>query len=615
MMKPYHLPVTLGGMIGEGARKLLGAPDLGVFELVVRECAQNTWDARLDGAQPSFRFSVERLNQNAQYTLTTDVFGIDDEVSRDLRAWAREGNDSWVIEIDDRNTSGLDGLTDPQRTPLPGENTNFRDLVYIYGATRDTEFGGGTYGFGKTASYLASDFNTVIYWTRCEHAGGFEYRLIASRMGDNFDSGGIAYTGRSWWGDPSESGKCAPIVGEDARRIGEQLFSRQFDGDETGTSIMILKPVQHVEADGVEDTDEGLAMKRIAKVARDAVLRNLWPKLTPYQEGGRRPMEIIVHCDGEDLPLGDSSRGLWRSWAAALNSARTGDVNGPIESRLFHFPIGYQRAQKNLDGLKDLGSLSFAFGMAMAVQDPFDELFASMGGKLCRMRSAELVVDYVDVKDVASLPFGTLVGVFRVLPEHRADEVFAKAESPSHNSWQAEILDLDHRRPFNYAITSIGAKSQVVIDELVGKDNDPERRLSDAIGQQLKHLRPYAQAQPSEAPQSKKSRGRRRKVEKPTILSIEFEGTDERGNQVQNVTIRTPEVEGSFPCLVSVERQGDDKAYPFDPGVLQFSWSGDEQVDGAASSDVILRGNTLYNVRVSCPSDYALNFELVGAMA
>ena len=63
-----------------------------------------------------------------------------------------ENKSHWVLEISDYGTTGLGGATDPSLVPEE-ESTDFVDFMRNIGTPRDTDKGGGTYGYGKSWLY------------------------------------------------------------------------------------------------------------------------------------------------------------------------------------------------------------------------------------------------------------------------------------------------------------------------------------------------------------------------------------------------------------------------------------------------------------------------------
>ena len=69
-------PLGPGDTIGDSARKLLGKPDLDPVDVLVREVAQNSWDARIEGGPPpSFGIHARTLSGDAYNTLMDVVLG------------------------------------------------------------------------------------------------------------------------------------------------------------------------------------------------------------------------------------------------------------------------------------------------------------------------------------------------------------------------------------------------------------------------------------------------------------------------------------------------------------------------------------------------------------
>ncbi len=69
-------PLGPGDTIGDSARKILGKPDLDPVDVLVREAAQNSWDARIEGgAPPLFGIHARTLSGDAYNTLVNRVLG------------------------------------------------------------------------------------------------------------------------------------------------------------------------------------------------------------------------------------------------------------------------------------------------------------------------------------------------------------------------------------------------------------------------------------------------------------------------------------------------------------------------------------------------------------
>ena len=232
----------VGDTVGDSARKILGKPDLDPVEVLVREAAQNSWDARIDSdTSPLFGIHARTLSAEAYDTLMNTVLGSGGKGADFESLRKRRSVD--VIEIFDRRTSGLGG---PLRNDKvhDSEVTDYIDFVLNVGAARDKEHGGGTHGFGKTISYIMSSVFTVVILSRSQEENGFETRLIASAFADEFAQDGKRFTGRQWWGRMIEGTEefIGPATGAEATQISDLIFDRGFGDEETGTSLLVVAP-------------------------------------------------------------------------------------------------------------------------------------------------------------------------------------------------------------------------------------------------------------------------------------------------------------------------------------------------------------------------------------
>jgi hypothetical protein len=205
-----------GDIDGVGAKRLLGTPKIDSAGVLVREMGQNSWDARRKSPSIDFILNLRLLRGPVMETLRRRIF-TGDPPKTGLAELLRN-DEIWALEVSDRKTVGLGG---PIRNDLavdPGMDTDFIDLVFNIGAPRDAYLGGGTYGFGKTISYVASSVGTVLIWSRCEGSSGLEHRLIGSAIGEGFNLRGLRFTGRHWWGNAIASEDRCRLLGRRARR-------------------------------------------------------------------------------------------------------------------------------------------------------------------------------------------------------------------------------------------------------------------------------------------------------------------------------------------------------------------------------------------------------------
>lgn len=283
----YPKRFTPGDMDATGGERLLGRTELSPLEVLVRETAQNSWDARLDGTRPKYGISLRRVD----FRFRGDLARLLSTNRRVTPVGPAAFDSPYVLEVFDRGTCGLDGpvTLKPVQGDLP---RNFQDLILKVGVPRDDGKGGGTYGFGKTASYAFSTRGTVLYWTRCKNEEGrLEHRFIASAFQDSYQEMGVQYTGRHWWGR-REDQNILPLIGPEAEALGDRLFQRGFGADETGTSMLIVEPNLTAESLGSTPADELPVAPEYADVpsefaarARSAIRRHLWPWLGRDSDG------------------------------------------------------------------------------------------------------------------------------------------------------------------------------------------------------------------------------------------------------------------------------------------------------------------------------------------
>lgn len=413
-----------GDLIGEGAKKLLGQPKLAPVALLVRETAQNSWDAR---SGPSIDFTINlRLLSKQQHEMlrsqiltgTPQALGLRESLQKD---------ELWVVEVTDRGTKGLGGPVRNDKPVDPLEPTDFIDLLFNVGAPRDVHLGGGTYGFGKTVGYVISGCGTTVIWSRCKTSNGLEDRLIASAIGGGYEDDSYRYTGRHWWGVvPEGEDRVEPAVGQAAHELGTSLFDGGFGAAETGTSILIIDPNL-----GGENREEDA--QRIA----EAVLWNLWPKLVPDTHGSR-PMTIDVQFNGISIPIPDPlDHPVLGAYASCLQAIRlVQDLGEQPELPFGRLEEVWSHRPRTL-----LGHLAMTrFAVFGADEESQSEVCPLPNGShhVCLVRhSAELVVRY-DEGAALQQPGYHWAGVFR--PVASTDDSFAQSEPPAHDDWVVDSL-------------------------------------------------------------------------------------------------------------------------------------------------------------------------------
>lgn len=425
-----------GSTSGEGATKLLGRPRLNPLTVLMRETLQNAWDARTG---PSLEFRVELrkfsapqlallrqtiLAAGTEHVLCEAADETDAPQGHPGLAEALAREDLWALEIGDRGTTGLGGPLRADLDPDKGESTDFIDFIFNLGAPRDTPLGGGTYGFGKTISYVTSRAQTILVGTRTRTSNGHQHRFIASAIGRHWASQGRRYTGRHWWGR-LQGGRIEPIVDEPAAALMAGVGIDEFKTD--GSSILILDPDL-----------QGRTPDEAMEFLIESFIWHLWPKMVPPPGAENPPVIATFLLEGRQLPFAHPHEiPELRAFVGSLDALRLFDAGEPHAEHVFPPPV-----VKTIDhGAQRLpiGTLAFTQQPAPApdsTPDPDDDSarpFLGPSRHVALMRQAELVVDYLE-GPASVVPGYEWAGVFRVCEDR--DDDFAAAEPPAHDAWE-----------------------------------------------------------------------------------------------------------------------------------------------------------------------------------
>ncbi|TQF06335.1 hypothetical protein E6W39_34160 [Kitasatospora acidiphila] len=407
-----------GASAAEGIRNQLGRPELDLLTILVRESAQNSWDARLVGSSEPVDYRIDlravgpaHVREWRELLLggapTSTHLPLRDSLMRGLIR---------VMSISDRGTKGLGGPT--RADDAIGDDRDFVSFIRNIGEPRNTALGGGTYGFGKGIFYLLSKCGTILVHTRCRtDEDAYETRLIGCAMWKSYvasePTGKRRYTGRHWWGDASQD-VVEPMVGAEADAMARRLGLRPFGTKETGTTIVVIDP-------NLEDYEPVAAADYLA----ETMAWHLWPKMIATDDG-RPAMRFSIACDGEDRPVPDPRETRPLDMFVAAYEAMRGSNGTDLECR---------RPKKHLGRL----------GLVTRIMPPLEPSSASrlvdiedLVHHVCLMRPAELVVTYHPGPKPPSVHQG-YAGVFRADPG--MDDVYARAEPPTHDAWNHQSLD------------------------------------------------------------------------------------------------------------------------------------------------------------------------------
>lgn len=406
-----------GASAAEGIRNQLGRPELDALTILVRESAQNSWDARVSGTSLPVDYRLDLYAVGPAHVASwRDMLlqGAPLTSHLPLRTCLQRPT-LQVMAISDRGTNGLGGPT--RADTVVTKDHDFVSFVRNIGEPRDSELGGGTYGFGKGIFYLLSEAGTVLLHTRCKTADGFETRLMGCALWESYIArdpmGERRYTGRHWWGDTSGE-VVEPLVGEAAESAAHRLGLRPFGADETGTTIVVIAPKL-----------DGLGSDEVADYLADTIAWHLWPKMLSTSSGSPA-MRFTVTCNGIEHPVPDprTTRPL-NLFVEAFEA-----MNGPDHKLL-----------RCLKPKRDLGRLGLIKRLAVPAEPTRASRLMGIEGMLhhvCLMRPAELVVTYHPGPKPAA-EHVSYAGVFRA--DEAMDDIYARAEPPTHDAWNPHSLD------------------------------------------------------------------------------------------------------------------------------------------------------------------------------
>jgi len=563
----------------------------------------------LEGVVPTFEMRFRRLRPEVIDVLNWNVFG--EKGSEALMLAETLGRpDLFALEVLDRGTKGLGGPTRNDLEPPPGEPTDYIDFVLNIGAPpEEGSGGGGTYGFGKTAAYLASACSTIIIWSRSRQLDGeISERFIASAMDSSFSMDGQRYTGRQWWGLASEAPethavfRVEPVQGDDARRLGEAVFERHFGPDETGTSILILRPRFEGETVRTEEQIDGLC-----HTWAKAIARNLWPKLGPSQPEERR-MDIRVLREGHVVPIETAETSTSISAATrCLNAIRAAGHSTSPDPLVKVQEVWCERPKQRL------GHVALTKYLPAKESDP-----AVAGNSLIFMRNAAELVVWEDFPGPTADGLTDWIGVFK--PVADLDQVFADAEPPAHDAWNPSSLDERRERTF-VKLAVQRAREQAkefrghVRPQINADGASPTGQLSAALA----GLTGTAAGTLASPPVSKSRAGSRKKqatTQRPQVKVLEVTPLPPtaldltHGRQTSRVLI---EVSGRgtaplrvFPSKLSLAVDGG--VMPAEGQVELTRWSFDNGPE-TASQDVLLPSGARAFADISFPSGLAVEFD------
>ncbi|TYB58919.1 hypothetical protein FXF51_35940 [Nonomuraea sp. PA05] len=409
-----------GSAAAEGIVKQLGRPALDPLTVLVREAAQNSWDAHLPDGSVEFRVDVRVLGDDIRAWRDLLLPGPPSQSNVDLDRALRP--EAVVLVVSDRNTRGLGGPLRAGERANPGETPDFVQFLRNVGEPSDHQFGGGTYGFGKGIFYRLSRVGAILVDTHTTADGPASRRLMGAALGHSWYLDERRFTGRHWWGLVAADDVPDPALSMQADAVAKALGLSGFEDGSTGTDIVIL--AADLGTVGSEPDARDRTPEEAATFIASSLLWNLWPKMVPDEHG--RHMRFIVGVNGSAVPVPEPHTfDELAPFIDSLREVRAGD--GAALSRTV--PPKHAGAFAMALNAAETANTRLLIGAAKPFEGPCHHV--------ARMRVAELVVDYLPGPPHPDSRLA-YAGVFKASED--ADALFASAEPPTHDDWISKGL-------------------------------------------------------------------------------------------------------------------------------------------------------------------------------
>ncbi|MGP5609214.1 hypothetical protein [Arthrobacter rhombi] len=446
----------------------MGRTSLDMWSVLLRETLQNSWDARIL-EQIQFEISEFTLSDSQMSVVTDLVFAElpPEGKSTKIRRLSML-NRFRVLTITDTCTRGLGGPIRANVAPGEGERSDFADFIRNFGRSHLKGLEGGTYGLGKGALYSASEVGVCIVYSQPRVNGVVEPRLIAVSGGDSdYVEDGYKFTGRNWWGEIASDDVVDPVLGDEARQLAIALGIPVMEPDMTGTSIMILVPLEYTELE-----EQAPAASRIDAL-REAALLWAWPHAIETDAGPN--VSFVFKSDDSELapirPFEDPRTKHFAHAFQALDKWSQGKF-GPPNGLSFGKEIWSKNPKQQLGHL-----------VVRRTPESGSSITAGYANTVALMRKPRMIVKYMPVAPIDA--DGDAYGVFLADPE--VDGEFAKAEPVTHDDWVASMSHVARRANFvSLALRRVRetftATSAVASDTTGASNTHGASRISASLG-------------------------------------------------------------------------------------------------------------------------------------
>lgn len=407
------------------------------WDKFTREALQNSWDARASEyttASIKFRADYLSLTSSQVSCLRENVLGGNFDGIPDLQEHLFADRLGMLV-ISDRGTNGLRGPT--SAAVSAGEHKDFTAFVRNFGRSDTKKLRGGTFGVGKAVFFVASEVSTILVYTRThDENGNPSSRFIAMASGNDFQSDGVQYTGRHWWGVRAIGGAgrssieyAEPFTGEQADLFAQVFgMDRDFtDSAPTGTSIAVLSP--NIDDSLGDEPSPLLLMQTISS----ALTRWAWPHML-CAEGAAPSIDFEVTINEQIVPvLSPEEDPALRRFSDAYRAALDAPSTPKNEWKMTFL----QRVAEvwSLSPAKRLGTL-VALNMPSEISSSQTTIGHDISNHIALIREPRMVVQYY--RGPVQRSEQPYCGVF--ISSLEADPVFARSEPEAHHEWNPMAL-------------------------------------------------------------------------------------------------------------------------------------------------------------------------------
>ena len=394
---------------------------------LAREAIQNSVDARIADEIVQVRFSLEhvwqdRLDEIATTLRLTDPHG-PVKRSQDIRDFSigrsdffedqTDGESRAILFIEDHGTHGLGGPSTASRTNELA--SRYYRLLMGFGVSDDSdESRGGSFGFGKSVYWEASEVNTVAFYSVFnpgETTQGAHARLIVSGLFNTHEHEGHTYTGRAWLGVRQSETFCAPLVDRDAHDLAAELGFKSRTRRDFGTSMMILGC--HLKIDLIREGVENYWWPRIVDGNLRVDLAEDGATVDPPNP--REVSELMPYIQAYEMAVSEDDRDDDEGVVRRFSASRGRQVGrcAVVAAVREDFPDEESRSHELKPMYPDINEVAY-------------------------IRSPRMVVTYHE------LPSGPdVVGAF--VADDEIDPVLKLAEPPDHTRWAGDSARLSDR--------------------------------------------------------------------------------------------------------------------------------------------------------------------------